>query len=58
MQGFPNGVDFAGGDNLCKVAKNCMKMTKSTFLEQNSGGLGGQANFSGSEGDPPPVPPT
>ena len=30
-----------------------MKMTKSTFLEQNSGGLGGQANFSGSEGDHP-----
>ena len=29
-----------------------MKMTKSTFLEPNSGGLGGQANFSGSEGDP------
>ena len=31
----------SGGDNLDKMAKNCMKMTKSAFLGQNSGGRGG-----------------
>ena len=48
-----------GGDNLGKMAKNCMKITKSAFLGQNSGGDmgGGQTNFSGSEGGIPPVPP-
>ena len=53
LQGFPNGVAF-GGDSLGKIAKNCMKMTKSAFLGQNSGGEmgGGQANFSGRA--PPP----
>ena len=56
-QGFPNGVDW-WGDNLGKMAKNCMKITKSAFLGQNSGGgggdMGGEANFSGSGrgGDP------
>ena len=48
----------SGADNLDKMAKNCMKMTKSAFLGQNSGGAwGGQANFSGSGGDPPQSPP-
>ena len=28
----------SGADNLDKMAKNCMKMTKSAFLGQNSGG--------------------
>ena len=54
-----------GGDNLGRIAKNCTKITKSTFLGQNSvggkeGGGGGtrgeqgerQANFSGSGGIP------
>ena len=56
VQGFPNWVDW-WGDNLDKMAKNCMKMAKSAFLGQNSAGT----NFSGSGGDPPspsPVPPT
>ena len=36
-----------GGDNLGKMAKNCMKITKSTFVGQNSGGgtWEVQANF-------------
>ena len=48
-----------GGDNLGKMAKNCMKITKSAFLGQNSGGgsWGGQANFSGKKGGSPPQPP-
>ena len=29
------------GDNLGKMAKNCMKMTKSALLGQNSGGTWG-----------------
>ena len=37
-----------GGDNLDKMVKNCMKITKSSLLGQNSGG---QANFRGSGGD-------
>ena len=46
-----------GGDNLDKT-NNCMKITKSTFLEQNSGGvgrggMGGQANSLGVGEDPP-----
>ena len=38
--------------NLSKMAKNCMKITKSIFLGQNSGGgMGGQTNFlDGGEG--------
>ena len=49
IQGFPNLVDL-WGDSLGKMAKNCMKITKSTFLGQNSRGehVGGQANFSDS----------
>ena len=35
-----------------------MKMSKSAFLGQNSGGdMGGQAHFSGSGGDPTQSPP-
>ena len=47
-----------GGNNLGKMVKNCMKMTKSAFLGQNSGGghEGAHANFSGSVGDPPSLP--
>ena len=53
-----------GGDNLGKMAKNCMKITKSTFVGQNSGGgtWEVQANFSVSGYKPifwsPPVLPT
>ena len=48
----------SGGDNLGKMVKNCMKLTKSAFLDQNGGGgdIGGQANFLGS-GGPPETPP-
>ena len=46
------------GDNLGKMAKNCMKITKLAFWGQNSGGHGGQANFWGSRGGGPPVPTT
>ena len=59
--GFPNWGRLVGeGDNSDKMAKNCMKMTKSTFWGQNSGGgtLGGQANFLGSGGDLPQSSPT
>ena len=31
-----------GEDNLNKMAKNCMKITKSPFLGENSGGGGGE----------------
>ena len=66
-QAFPNGVDW-WGDNLDKMAKNCMKMTKLAFLGQNSGGNvgggglgegggGGQHKFVGSGGGIPPVSP-
>ena len=41
-QGFPLGVSM-WGDNLGKMAKNCMKITKSTV-----GNMGEQTNFSGS----------
>ena len=48
-----------GGDSLGKMAKNCMKMTKSAFLGQNSGGdIGAQASFSVSGGGILPVTPT
>ena len=30
-----------GGDNLGKMAKNCMKMSKSEFLIQSRGGTWG-----------------
>ena len=41
------GSTSGEGGNLDKMAKNCMKMTKSTFWGQNSeGDMGGQANFS------------
>ena len=31
------GTSGGGGSNLGKIAKNCMKITKSAFLGQNSG---------------------
>ena len=53
IQGLPLGVDLLGGTFWGKMAKNCMKITKSTFWEQNSGwGEGRQANFSDSGWDP------
>ena len=56
--GFPKWGRLVGEDNLGKLAKNCMKLTKSAFLGQNSGGGhgGAQANFLGSRGDPPSPP--
>ena len=36
-QGFRSGVDLWKGENLDKMAKNCIKITKSTFREQSSG---------------------
>ena len=39
-QGFELDVDLLG-DILSKMAKNGMKITKSTFWEENSGGHGG-----------------
>ena len=44
-------------DILGKIAKNCMTVTKPTFLGQNR--EAGQANFSGSGGEilPPQSPP-
>ena len=49
--GFPKCGRLVG-DNSGKMAKSWMKITKLSFWDQNSGG-GGQANFSGSGGDPP-----
>ena len=52
-QGFPNGVGL-WGNNLVKMAKNCMNITKSRFLGQNSGGTWwAQANFLGNSEIPP-----
>ena len=42
--GFPNAVDW-WGDNFDKMAKNYMKITKSAFLGQNSGGYRGTSQF-------------
>ena len=54
-----------GGDNLGKMVKNCIKMTKSAFLGQNSGGGGvtwGDTTIFQVVGwdspSPPPVPPS
>ena len=45
------------GDNLDKMAKTFIKITKLAFLGQNSGGVGGgQVTFSGNGGDPPSPP--
>ena len=33
-----------GGDSLGKMVKNCMKVTKSAFLGQNSGGTWGETS--------------
>ena len=48
---------MGGGDNLGKMAKNCMKITKSAFWGQKRGGGGGvTSQILGSGGDPLPVP--
>ena len=45
MQGFPKRADW-WGDNLGKMAKKFMKIIKSAFLGQNSGGdMGGSSQF-------------
>ena len=56
--GFPKW-DRLVGDNLEKMAKNCMKMTKSAFLGQNSRGGhgGGDKPIFGVVGGNPPSPP-
>ena len=50
MTGFPKWSQLVG-DNLCEMAKNCMKIRKLTFLGRKSGWEGGtwvgQANISG-----------
>ena len=58
--GFPKRGRLVGeGDSLGKMAKNCIKITKSAFLGQSSGrDMGEQANFLGSRGGSPPVPST
>ena len=53
ISGFPIWVRLVG-DILGKMAKNCMKITKSTFFAQNRGGTWGQANCLGSAGGIPP----
>ena len=56
-QGFPNGVNW-WDDNLGKMAKNCMKITKSVFWGQNSGGwgMGGKPILWVVEENPPQSP--
>ena len=57
LSGFPKWCRLVG-DNLGKMAKNYMKITKSAFLGQNRGGdMGVQTNFLGIGGDPPSPPP-
>ena len=41
LQGFPNGVDFVGGDNLCKVAKKLHENDKIDIFRAKQWGLGG-----------------
>ena len=54
--GIPNCIiikAFPMGEILGKMTKNCMKITKSTFLGQNSvGAIKAKANSGGSEGIP------
>ena len=52
------GSTGGGGGNLGKMAKNCMKMTKSSFWGQNSGGYGGNKLIFWVVGAIPPPPPT
>ena len=48
--GGGGGWGGQGGWNLDKVVKNCMKITKSTFLGQTKGGYGWLANLSSGSG--------
>ena len=50
------GSTGGGGGNLGKMAKNCMKMTKSSFWGQNSGGYGGNKLIFWVVGAIPPPP--
>ena len=57
-QGFSNRVDW-WGENLDKMGKNCMEITKSGFnVKKVRETWGRQANFSGSWGDHPSFLPT
>ena len=49
LSGFPKWGRLVGEGNMGKMAKNCMKFRKSTFLGQNSGGGKGRGE---GEGDP------
>ena len=51
QQGLPNRVGWWGG-NLAKMAKNCMKITKLTFLGQTVRGHGGSNCLVSGAGDP------
>ena len=56
MPGFPSAFHRCRETfYLGKMTKNCMKITKSTFLGQSSGELlgGGTSQFFSSWGDPP-----
>ena len=58
-QGFPAAFNqWDGGGVSAKMPKNCMKIAKSTILEQNSmEGMRRQVNFSSSGEIPPFFPP-
>ena len=45
-----------GGDDLGKLAENCMKITKSLFLGQNIGGTWGDKPIFGVVGGSPSSP--
>ena len=49
--GFPIGGRLVGGAIIGKRAKNCMKITKSTFLGQNSRRPWGASQFFGTNGN-------
>ena len=56
--GSTGGGGGGGGcGSLGKMAKNCMKITNSAFLGQNSGGEGDKPIFRVVGGDPPSPPP-
>ena len=64
ISGFPKwgrlvvgGWGGGGGcGNLGKMTKNCMKITNSAFLGENSGGEGDKPIFRVVGGDPPSPP--
>ena len=59
VSGFPKWGWFVEENNLGKMAKNCMKIKKSTFLGKNSGRHGDKPIFQLVGGEiPPPSFPT